>query len=90
VDPLLALGRAHRWFWGLVLIAIVLVGALSRVLAAKASPVTGLALAVVATLLALMVAQLCRLMLAIGRVTQTPSYFRGWFHRLPRKRVTSS
>jgi hypothetical protein len=71
VDTLLALRKAHRWLWSLVVVAIVLTGVLSRVLTAQPSPVAGLAVAVVAPLLALVITQICRLMLAIDRATPT-------------------
>jgi hypothetical protein len=75
VDTLLALRKAHRWLWSLVVVAIVLTGVLSRVLTAQPSPVAGLAVAVVAPLLALVITQICRLMLAIGRATPSRSSF---------------
>jgi membrane-associated phospholipid phosphatase len=75
VNALPGLRKAHRWLWSLVVVAIVLTGALSRVMAAQASPVTGLVLAVVASLLALVITQICRLMLAIGRATSSRSSF---------------
>ena len=85
MNALLGLSKAHRWLWSLVVVAIVLTGALSRVMAAQASPVTGLVLAVVASLLALVITQICRLMLTIGRA-HIPMPF---FHLAIKRRVPS-
>lgn len=80
--PVTALRRAYRWFWFLTVVAILLVGALSHELQAGPSPTTGLAVAVTGSLLALVVVQACRLMLAIGRAApaRTPRV------RSPRRR----
>ena len=67
MDPVRALRLAHRWFWTLTAVAVLLVGALSNELAARPGPATGLAVAGTGILLALVVTQACRLMLAIGR-----------------------
>ena len=64
-----ALRTARRWFWALTVVAILLVGALSRELAAQPKPLVGMAVAVTGILLALVVTQASRLMIAIGRAT---------------------
>lgn len=66
-DPVTALRQAHRWFWSLVVVAILLVGALSQLALARPSPAVGLGVALTGTALALVVTQACRLMLAINR-----------------------
>lgn len=67
MDAVTALRRAHRWFWTLTVLAILLVGALSQELSAHPSPLIGLAVAATGTALALLVTQACRVMLAINR-----------------------
>ena len=69
MDTATALRRARRWFWTLTVIAILLVGALSQEITAKPSPAVGVAVAVTGILLALVVTQASRLMLAINRAT---------------------
>lgn len=78
-----ALRTARRWFWALTVVAILLVGALSRELAAAPRPLIGMAVAGTGILLALVVAQASRLMIAIGRAT-LPRSARGT--RRPRRR----
>ena len=67
MDPVVALHRAHRSFWILTTTAVLLVGALSAELVATPRPLTGLAVAVTGTVLALVVAQAVRVMVAIDR-----------------------
>ncbi|MDZ7578969.1 MAG: hypothetical protein U0904_12450 [Candidatus Nanopelagicales bacterium] len=81
MDPTVALRRAQRWFWLLTVVAILLVGLLSRVITAEPGPLAGIALALIGTALALVVTQVCRLMLAIGRVA--PATAQGRLRRLP-------
>lgn len=69
MDAATALRRARRWFWALTVIAILLVGALSQELTATPGPRLGISVAVTGVLLALVVTQASRLMLAIGRAT---------------------
>ena len=69
MDTATALRRAHRWFWTLTVVAILLVGALSQEITARPAPGVGVAVAVTGSLLALVVIQASRLMLAIGRAT---------------------
>lgn len=69
MDTATALRRARRWFWALTVIAILLVGALSQELTATPRPSLGIAVAVTGVLLALVVTQASRVMLAIGRAT---------------------
>ncbi len=59
--------NATRWFWSLTVLAVALVGALSRELAAPPSPRTGLAVAVTGALAALAALQATRLMVALTR-----------------------
>jgi hypothetical protein len=77
MDPVAALHRAHRWFWTLTAVAILLVGVLSRELQTEPGPATGFAVAVTGTLLAPTVVQACRLMLAIGRAAPAGRRVRG-------------
>lgn len=77
MEPVRALRVATRWFWVLTLLAVLLVGALSSEVAAHPSPMTGLAVAGTGILLALVVTQACRLMLAIGRATPGKRRIRG-------------
>ena len=72
MDTATALRRARRWFWTLTVVAILLVGALSEEITAKPAPAIGVAVAVTGILLALVVTQASRLMLAISRAT-TPT-----------------
>lgn len=82
-----ALRRAYRSFWALTAVAVLLVGALSRELAAPPSPLVGTAVAVTGLLLALVVLQCCRIMLAIDRATVSrPRRRRGPFAALGRHR----
>lgn len=67
MDAVVALRWAYRWFWTLTLVAVLLVGGLSYQVVAPSGPMIGLAVAVTGTLLALVITQPCRLMLAIGR-----------------------
>lgn len=57
--------RATLWFWSLVVVAVVLVGALSRELAAPPGPRTGATVAVTGLLAVLALAQATRLMMAL-------------------------
>lgn len=57
--------RATGWFWGLLAVAVLLVGGLSRAMVTPASPLTGLAVAVTSTLAVLVLTQATRLMLAL-------------------------
>ncbi len=61
--------RAMRSFWVLVVMAILLTGALSNALTRDPSPITGMVVALVGTLLALTVTQASRIMMAFGRTT---------------------
>ncbi|MDP4014514.1 MAG: hypothetical protein U0990_07965 [Candidatus Nanopelagicales bacterium] len=72
MDPTVALRRAQRWFWLLTVVAILLVGLLSRVVTAEPGPLAGIALALTGIALALVITQVCRLMLAIGRAAPGP------------------
>ena len=67
MDPASAFRRAQRWFWTLTVVAVALVGALSEELTARPGPLIGATVAVTGLLLALVVAQVARLMAAIGR-----------------------
>lgn len=69
MHPASASRRAERWFWTLTAAAVGLTGALSAELTARPGPAIGAAVAVTGILLALVVTQAGRLMLAIGRRT---------------------
>ena len=61
--------RARRTFWTLVVLAVVLTGALGRLLQAPPSPWTGLAVAVLGTLTVAAVGLAARVLLALtGRL----------------------
>jgi hypothetical protein len=69
MNPIEALRRAYRWFWGLTVTAIGLTGALSAELSSPPRPLIGLAVAATGALLVLVLTQACRIMLAIARAT---------------------
>lgn len=62
--------RARRWFWALVLVAVLSMGALYASLGAPAGPVTALAVAASSLLLLAATAQAARILLALDRVRQ--------------------
>jgi hypothetical protein len=64
-----ALRRAYISFGALAAVAILLVGALSKELAATPSPLVGTAVALTGLTLALVLLQCCRIMVAIDRAT---------------------
>lgn len=57
--------RAHRSFWILLLVSVLAAGSLSALLAAKASPLTGLGIAASGTVLVGAVALTARVMVAM-------------------------
>lgn len=67
MDSVAALRKAKRWFWALTVTTILLLGVITQELAAEPGPVTGIAVAITATLMALTATQASRLMLAIGK-----------------------
>jgi hypothetical protein len=61
--------RARRAFWTLVVVAVLLTGALGRLLQAPPSPRTGLAVAALGVLIVIVVGLATRLLLALtGRL----------------------
>lgn len=59
---------AHRWFWFLVLVAILATGSLSSALAAPPSPLTGLRVAVSGLVLITSFTLATRVMIAVERI----------------------
>ena len=59
--------RARKSFWFLVLIAAIATGGLSTALKAHSSPVTGIAVAVSGTVMAISLALATRILLALDR-----------------------
>ena len=65
--------RARRWFWALTGVAILLAGALSKVLEAEPSPATGAAVAGLGVALAVVAFLDVRLLLALAGRLRPPS-----------------
>lgn len=63
--------RARRWFWSLVLTAVLAMGALYAALGARPGPVTGLAVAVTSLVLIAATTQATRLVLALDRARRS-------------------
>ncbi|QGG94113.1 hypothetical protein [Actinomarinicola tropica] len=59
--------RVRRTFWSLVVVAVAATGALSRALAARPGPATGLAVAGSAVLLAASASLALRILVVVGR-----------------------
>lgn len=60
--------RVRRWFWALVLVAVLSMGALYGALGARTGPTTGLAVAASSLVLLAATAQAVRILLALDRV----------------------
>lgn len=63
--------RARRWFWGLVLVAVLAMGALYAALGAQPGPGTGLAVGASTLLLLAAGAQATRIMLTLDRARKS-------------------
>jgi len=59
---------AHRWFWSLVVVAVLATGSLSSALAAPPSPLTGLRVAVSGLVLITSLTLATRVMIAVERI----------------------
>lgn len=60
--------RVRRWFWALVLVAVLALGALYAALGARSGPATGLGVAASSLVLLAATAQAARILLAVDRV----------------------
>jgi len=59
---------AHRWFWSLVVVAVLATGSLSSALAAPPSPFTGLRVAASGLVLITSLTLATRVMIAVERI----------------------
>lgn len=63
--------RARRWFWALLLTAVLAMGALYAALGGRPGPATGLAVAASSVVLLAATVQAARIMLAVERVRRS-------------------
>ena len=73
--------RAQRWFWGLLVLAVLAMGALYRAIQQPAGPAAGLTLLLTGTVLILASVQAARILRALRGPARLP--WRGGASRVP-------